>query len=51
MYKVYVKYKKDNSIVCNAYYTHAMIYEDACMIENIIRKQANVVYTEIVKDF
>ena len=52
MYKVYVKYKKtDNSIVCSSYYTHAMSYEDACAIENIIRKQLNVVYTEVVKDF
>ena len=52
MYKVFVKYKKtDDSIVCSSYYTHAMSYDDACEIENIVRKQSNVVYTEVVKDF
>ena len=51
MYKVFVKYKKENfSIICSSYYTHTMSYEDACAIESIIRKQSNVVYTEIVKE-
>lgn len=52
MYKLYVKYKKTNdSVVCSSYYTHAMSYDDVCEIEEIVRKQKNVVYTEIVKDF
>lgn len=51
MYRLFVKYKKESSIVCGSYYTHAMSYDDACEIEEIIRKHKNVVYTEVVKDF
>lgn len=50
MYKVYVKYKKENSTACRSYYTHAMEYNDACEIARIFRLQPNVVHTEVVSD-
>ena len=51
MYKLFVKYKKEkSSIVCSSYYTHPMSYESACVLEDIIKKQKNVLYTEIVKE-